>query len=408
MAIASRLRRVAAFQSLRNRDFRWFWLGRLATYATMEMGAVAQGWLAYQLTGSALAVGWVAAGRSLALLILSLWGGALADRLEKRQVMIWTRSAMAVNALTVGLLAYLGLLRVGHLVAYSIVSGVIESFLMPARQAFLAQLVDRKTLLNAMSLNSVGLGLMAIIGPSLAGFVIAWFGAGGVYLVMAALFASAVYTLGRLPPGASESLNTVSIWEDLREGVGYLKVCKPILPLLGVALIRALFGWSYRTLMPVYAEEVLHYDARGLGLLSSAPGLGSLVASLLLALLGNSQRKGHILFASGVVMGLSLIAFANTPHLLLVIAFLALAGAARNAIMVTNQTLIQNASGAAFRGRVQAMYFMVMGLVPLGTIPAGAIADAWGIPLSLTLQGGMMIGLYGLLWFLKPRIKDMG
>ena len=248
-----------------------------------------QGWLVYQLTGSALALGWVSAARSVARLILSLYGGTLADRLPRRQVLVWARAAMLINVLAIALLIASGSIQVWHLVAYSFLSGVISSLMMPAQKALLAQLVGNKSLLNAVSLTSVGMGLMGIFGASLAGFVIAWVGAEGVYFAIAALYVWAIFALSRLPPGTVANNTRTTAWADVRDGLRYLKVTPIILPLLGIAVVRVLLGWSYRTLMPVYATEVLQFDARGLGILSAAPSRGSLLGSLALASLGDGN-----------------------------------------------------------------------------------------------------------------------
>ncbi|MBN1400196.1 MAG: MFS transporter [Anaerolineae bacterium] len=407
MAFVHSLRRAPLFESLRDRDFRWFWMGRLASSATMQMGGVAQGWLAYELTGSALALGSVAASRSLARLLLSLYAGALADRIEKRTLLIITRAGMLCLALVLALLIFTGALRLWHLVAYSFLGGVVSSFMMPAQKAFLAQLVDRDTLLNAVSLTSVGMGLMGIFGAALAGYLIAWLGAQSVYFLIAALYAWALYTLTQLPEAGEGNGSSRSVWSDLREGVSYLKLEPVILPLLGIAVVRAVLGWSYRTLMPVYADEVLHFDARGLGILSAAPNVGSLIASLVLASLGGFHGKGRILLLSGITMGLALIGFSNTPHVALVMLLLGVVGAARNATMITNQTLIQINAADVYRGRVMSMYMMAMGLMPLGTVSAGALADAFSVPLAISAQGALMAGVFIWFWFSRSRLRNL-
>jgi MFS family permease len=383
------VQRLAVFDSLRNRDFRWFWLARLATSASMEMGSVAQGWLVYQLTGSALALGWVSSARSIARLGLSLYGGALADRLRRRQVLIWARAAMFAKVLAIAILIYTGAVQVWHLVAYSFLSGVISALMMPAQKAYLAQLVGRKALLNAVSLTFASMALIGIFGASTAGFVIEWAGAEVVYFVIAALYACAVLVLGRLPPGDVIERRTTSVWRDLRQGVRYLKVRPVILPLLAIVVVRVILGWSYRTLMPVYASEVLQIGARGLGFLAAAPSIGSLFGSLTLASLGDFRGKGKLLLIGGCVMGLSLVAFSRARHFALAFLCLLVVGAARRGLTITNQTLIQVNCEDAYRGRIMAMYMMAIGLMPLGTLPAGAMADAWGVPLTLTLQGGL-------------------
>jgi MFS family permease len=410
-AAARPRQRGAVFDAFQHVYFRWFWLGRLASSATMEMGTVAQGWLAYQLTGSALALGWVSSARSVARLLLSLYGGALADRIERRKLLIWTRAGMLVNALGIAVLIMTGTVQVWHLVLYSFLAGVISSLMMPAQQAFLSDLVDRKTLMNAVSLTSVGRGLVGIFGASVAGFIIEWVGVESVYFVIAGLYILALYTLTRLPLGSNDAVRQSSLkssmWTNLREGLRYLKACPPLVPLLAASLVRVLLGWSYRTLMPVYAEEVLHFDARGLGILSAAPNVGALLGSLGLASLGDYQGKGKIMIGAGLMMGLALVAFANVPYFGLVLVLLVIAGVGRNAGMILNQTLLQLNCTDEFRGRVMAVYMMLMGLMPLGTIPAGAIADAWGAPLSITLQGALMAAIFAAFWVGKSKLREL-
>jgi MFS family permease len=313
---------------------------------------------------------------------------------------------MLINVLVIALLILSGAIQVWHLVLYSFVSGVISSLMMPAQKAYLAELAGRQNLLNAVSLTSVGMGLMGILGASAAGFIIEWTGAQGVYFFIAALYVWAIYALGRLPPSISTGRNT-SVWADLREGVVYLKTVPIIAPLLGIAIVRIMLGWSYRTLMPVYAKEVLQFDARGLGILTAAPSIGSLLGSLTLASLGDFEGKGKILLICGLVMGLALVGFSNTQHFGLALAILVVVGAARNGTIITNQTLLQESCSDAYRGRVMAMYMMTVGLLPLGTIPAGAIADAWGVPVALTIQGVLMAAIFAGLWLFRSRVRDL-
>jgi predicted MFS family arabinose efflux permease len=251
------------------------------------------------------------------------------------------------------------------------------------------------------------MGLMGIVGASAAGFMIEWFGVQGVYLFIAALYVWAIFALSRLPPSRGSNGRKNSVWADLREGVTYLKRVPIVLPLLGIAAVRIVLGWSYRTLMPVYAEEVLQFDARGLGILLAAPSIGSLLGSLALASLGDFRGKGKILLIAGLVMGLGLVGFSNTQRFVLALVALLIVGAARNATIITNQTLIQECCSDEYRGRVMAMYMMTVGLLPLGTIPAGAIADRWGVPLALTIQGALMAAIFATLWLARSRVRNL-
>ena len=395
------------FSSLENRYFRWLWLGRLASSATFQMGAVAQGWLVYRLTGSALALGWVGAGWSISALILSLYGGALCNRVEKRDLLLWTRGAMVLNSLVLAVLATMGMIQVWHLAASSLFSGVIFAFMMPAQQAILAELVEKGTLLNAVSLQSLGMGLMGIFAASLAGVVIEATGVDGVYYGMALLYLLALFALTKLPKTGSSKAGALSIWSNLREGVRYIRFEPVLVAPLALALARVLLAMPYRTLMPKYAKDVLGFDATGLGILAAAPGLGSLISSLVLASLGDFRGKGKLLLIAGMVMGGSLIAFVNTGYLPLVLLSLALLGAISNACMVASQTLLQVNCADGFRGRVMSVYMMMWGLTPLGTIPAGALSDRFGVPPVITVQGMLFAAIFAAVFLFKPKIRRM-
>jgi len=400
--------RWTTFDALRDRNFRWLWVGRLASSATFQMGSIAQGWLVYQLTGSAFALGWVGSGWSVSTLLLSLYGGAVADRLEKRDLLIWARLGMILNTLAIALLISTGAVQIWHLVVNSLVSGVLFSFMMPAGQAIVSELVDRDALLNAVSLNSVGMGLMGIFSASLAGYLVEAVGVQGAYYAMAGFYLLAVFSLTKLPRTGRGERSRASVWADLWEGVRYICSHPALLGLLGLVLARVVFGMPYRTFMPKFAQDVMKMDASGLGLLMAAPGVGALISSLLTASLGDFQGKGKLLLASGVTMGGSLFLFANIPSLAAILLFLGLVGAASNACMVANNTLLQANSHSRLRGRVMSVYMMMWGLMPLGTLPAGAIADRMGVPFVISLQGGLLALIFLSLGFLWPRMRRLG
>ena len=401
------LRLAGTFDALRNRDFRWLWFGRLASSATFEMGSVAQGWLVYQLTGSAFALGWVGAGWSISTLVLSLYGGAITDRVEKRYLLLWTRVGMLVNSVIVGLLISLGLIQVWHLAASSLFTGILFAFMMPAQQAIISDLVDEGTLLNAVSLNSVGMGLMGIFCASLAGLLIETVGVEGVYYTQALLYILAVYTIVKLPVTGAANNSGASVWADLKDGIRYLRVSPALLVLLGLGLVRVLFVMPYRTLMPAYTRDVLGFDASGLGMLMSATGAGALVSALLVCAAGDCRGKGKLLLLGGVIVGAALVLFVSIPGMVTTFAFVALIGAFNNVVMVMNNTLVQTHSDIAYRGRVLSVYMMLWGLTPLGTIPAGALADRFGVPIVVIVQGALTIALFIAAAVIRPEIKDM-
>jgi MFS family permease len=393
--------RWRAFDALQDDNFRWLWVGQLAFSATFQMGNLAQGWIVYQLTGSAFALGWVSSGWSISTLLLCLYGGAVADRLEKRDLLIWARLAMALNYLAVALLISADAIQIWHLAVSSLLSGVFFSFMMPAGQAILSELVDREALFNAVSLNSLGMGLMGILSATLAGYLLEVVGAAGAYYAMVGFYLVALLSVIKIPRTGRGEPSPTSVWTDLREGVRYIRSHPALLTLLSLALARATLAMQYRTFMPKFAQEVMGVDASGLGVLLAAPGVGALVASLTFASLGDFQGKEKLLVAAGLALGGSLLLFANTAYFAPALLFLGLVGAANNACMVSNNTLLQVNSDDRLRGRVMSVYLMMWGLMPLGTLPAGAIADRMGVPFAVSLEGGLLALTFlgvGWLW----------
>jgi MFS family permease len=399
--------RLATFSSLRDRNFRWYWLGMLASSSTMQMGSVGQGWLVYEIAGSALALGWVSAGWSISNSVLSPWAGVLSDRAEKRTLILWVRALMAVSSLAIAILTARDVIQVWHLVTYSLFRGILFAVLMPAQNAYLAELVDRKTLLNAVSLNSVGMGVSGIFAASLAGLLIDLIGVEAVYVGVAVLYMVVFITTLKLPPTGTTDPGANSVWSDIIDGFKYIRLCPVLIPLLAFVFLRGFFTMPYRTLMPKYAQDVMHLDASGLGILVAAPGAGSLISALAMASLGEFKAKGKLMLGSGVILGISLVLFANTEVFLLVLVLLALVGATSNICMVTNRTLLQENCDAPYLGRLMSAYMMMFGLTQLGTIPVGALADRFGVPSVLAVLGTLFVLAILFLWVKQPTIKTL-
>lgn len=399
--------RIATFSALQNRHFRWYWLGMLASSSTMQMGSVGQGWLVYEIAGSALALGWVSAGWSISNSVLSPWAGVLSDRAEKRTLILWVRALMALSSLFIAGLIAVDVIQVWHLVTYSLFRGIMFAVLMPAQNAYLAELVDRKTLLNAVSLNSVGMGVAGIFAASLAGVLIDLIGVEAVYVGIAALYMVVFATTLKLPPTGTTDPGTNSVLSDMIDGAKYIRICPVLIPLLALVFIRGFFAMPYRTLMPKYAQDVMHLDAKGLGILVAAPGAGSLISALAMASLGDFKGKGKLMLGSGVILGMSLVLFANTEVFIFVLILLGLVGATSNICMVTNRTLLQENCDAPYLGRLMSAYMMMFGLTQLGTIPIGALADRFGVPWILAVLGTLFVLAIVLVWVTQPRVKAL-
>jgi MFS family permease len=395
------------FQALSNRHYRWLWLGRLATSATFQMGGVVQGWLVYHLTGSAFALGWVGAGWSVSTLLLSPYGGVIADRVDKRNLMLWTRMGMMLNTIALGLLISLGWIQVWHIALGSFFTGIFIAFLMPAQQAIISELVEPKTLMNAMSVDALGMGMMGVVSASVAGFVIRATGAQGVYFIMAGMYVISLYTILKLPKAPPRDGERTSVWSDLLGGAHYLRGNSILLTILGLGLVRVFFVMPYHSLMPAFARDNMGFDAAGLGLLQSAAGVGALVASLIACNMGDFQGKGKLLVHISVALGFCLIAYVTVPWVPLVFVLLAIVGGLNNMYMVLNNTLLLSNTDARYRGRVLSISLMEFGLHPLGTIPSGAIADRVGVSFVVAAQGAVVAAVFALVSKFKPGIKKL-
>jgi MFS family permease len=399
--------RLSTFSALRDNHFRWYWLGMLASSSTFQMGSVGQGWLVYEITGSALALGWVSAGWSISNSILSPWAGVLSDRVEKRSLILWMRGLMVISSLAISIFIAMGVIEVWHLAVYSLFRGVLFAILMPAQNAYLAELVDRKMLLNAVSLNSIGMGLAGIFSASLAGFLIDFIGIAAVYFSISLLYLVVFITTLQLPMTGRTDPGSRSVWSDILDGVKYIRFYPALIPLLALVFLRGFLTMPYQTLMPKYAQDIMHLDASGLGILVAAPGAGSLISSLVMASMGDFKSKGKLLLSSAIILGVALVLFSNTQVFILVLLLLGIVGATSNICMVTNRTLLQMNCDPSYLGRVMSAYMMMFGLTQLGTIPIGAFADQFGVPKVITFLGASFVFVIVLFWVLQPRIKKL-
>ena len=386
---------AGAFGALQDRDFRWYWLGRLSSLAAFQMDGVAQGWLVYELTGSALALGWVSAARSITLLLFSLYGGMLSDRYRKRSILIWIRWIRLLAHLAVAILISVGSIQVWHLALRSLIAGVLLALIMPAERAVVPELVERETLLNAFALNSIATGLMGVLAAWGAGHLIDAFGVSTVYYAIVGLHLLTVILVAQLPKVREERKGSGSVWSELGEALRHVFRRPALLALLGLALATVVFSRPHLTLMPQYAKEVMGFGAAGLGLLTAAPPLGSLLSALGLALLGRYRAKGKLLLAAGAVLGVSLLLFGAVRAVGWVLLFLALTGATSNICFVTLQALLQVNSDRRFHGRVMSLQIMMSGLAPLGTLPASMLADWRGVPVATSVLGLLLAVTFG-------------
>ncbi len=400
--------RVSTFSSLRNRNYRWFWMGSLASFGAMQMQLLARGWLVYELTSSTLALGIVTAGFGLPLVTISLLGGVVADRLPKRRVIILSQATSAMIGLTVGALIWTGNIQIWHLFASAVAGGTTFAFNGPARQAFTPELVEKGELMNAFAINSAGLNLTRILGPAAAGFLVAFIGVDGVYFISVALYFASAGTVAMISvSGKPGQVRTTSAWADLKEGLVYARSNTIIFPMLLMAFVVAIFAMPSQFLMPAFAKDVLGVNEIGLGWLMAMMGVGAIGGSLGIASMGNFQRKGLLLLGTSLTLGVFLTLFSLSDSFYLSLALLAGVGMGNSGFMAMNNALLLTYSEAGKRGRVASLYLVSMGFMPLGVLPIGYAAEFWGV--SLAVGAGAIVVVIATLVFgaVLPQIRRL-
>jgi|DewCreStandDraft_5_1066085.scaffolds.fasta_scaffold00063_3 MFS family permease len=394
---------LGTFKSLRHRNFRLLWFGLLFSSAGQWIQQVTLGWLVYELTDSAALLGIVNGLRAVPFLLTGPLAGVLADRLDRRQLMFWTQVFLLVWSFLFGLDIALGYLQVWHIFVFTLLTGVAWSFNQPVRQSVVPEVVPREDLANAIALNSAGFNITRVVGPGLGGLLIALVGVAGNFFVQSAAYvgvAAMTYQL-KLPP-IKGRLKENSIFRDLKEGIGFVLSHIQLRNQMLMGLIPTVLALPYISIMPVFASDVLGVGPEGLGLLMSAPGVGAVVGTLLIASSPRLQSRPAILYVAAICLGLSLIALALMRSVGPALLVLVLVGGFQITYMSTNNTLLQLICPDHMRGRVMSLYMLNQGLMPLGSLLAGGVAQFWGSPVAFALMGlsvilvSLAVGLPGI------------
>ncbi len=402
------------FSSLANRDFRFLWIGNLGATFAMQMQMVARGWLIYDMTRSPMDLAWVMLSFSLPMILFSLFGGVAADRLTKKWVMVATQTANCVGTVWLASIVITGNVEFWHFIAFGVFNGSILSFSMPARQAVIPEIVGEAQLVNAIALNSATMSLSRVLGPGIAGAIIALvaggdttshFGVGVVFMVNAALYLLSVLSLLVLHhQGHSQMTHSAPITRDIADGFRYIWNHEVLRGLIIMTFIPLLFGFPVQSLMPVFNTEVLFGGPTELGLLMSGMGAGAVGGSLLLARMSDSRHKGLILFSSAFAWSVFLALFAWTETFWTAMVASALTGLVSSIFMSLHMSLVTLIIVPEMRGRVMSVMMMTFGLMPIGALPVAFFAETIGIAISLF---GCAVGLAALTLLLMIKIPAL-
>jgi MFS family permease len=359
---------------------------------------VALGWLVLELTDSPFYLGLLEFARYLPLLVIPPLGGILADRGNRRSLLL---AAVAVGAIIITLLAtfvQLGNIRVWHILLLVFLSGSGFALYFTIRQTLIAVLVDRRDLLNAFSLDFAGSSLIRILGPSVAGLLIAWSGIASSLYLQVASYATALLMFLRLRyPDSSAITVRSNAWQDIRDQWQYVRSNRAISDLMLLSAVLIPFGMSYRALLPAFARDVLTTGPAGLGMLVGASGVGAIVAGLALATGRNLRHRGAMVLLGAGLFGATLILFSLSRRFFLSLLLIGVGESMAGVYQTLYKVLLQDKIPDELRGRITGMYVLVWGLLPLGSLGMGAVADRLGAPLAVGLGGGICL-LFSVVW----------
>ena len=388
----SSVTRAAIFESLEFRDFRWIWLGAFASFMAMNMQMITRSWLVLRLTDdSPLKMALVMMSFALPMTFVSLIGGALADRIPRKHMIILSQSGAIVLTLVLATLDLTGVVTFEHVLVIGLFNGSLMAFQMPSRMAIISDIVPESKLMNAISLANSGMNLTRIAGPALAGGLILVIGTWGVFYLVSGIYVFSVLTMFRVNAGKTPATNSrKSMTGDIREGLSYVASDPTRLGLVIMAFIPVLFGMSYYALLPAWAREALNVRSDGLGMLLMIMGIGALVGTVVLAALSKMKRRGAFLLVVCVFWGVALAIFARTTSYWVAVPFLMFIGLGSSLFMSLNMTLMQSHASPEMRGRVMSISMMTYGAMPLSALPFGAIAEVIKTSNALLISGVLL------------------
>ena len=399
------------FRALRHRNFRLYFTGQLISLIGTWMQAVAQGWLMHRLTSSAMMLGVLSFAQFAPVLPLALWAGVIADRSERRTVLLWTQSLLLAQAVALAIVVSMGVVRPWMVIALAIVYGIVNTFDLPARQTFVVDMTGKEDLSNGIALNSAAFNAARVLGPAVAGMLVATLGEAGCFWLNALSFVAVIVSLAmiRMSPRAvvpdASAPAAASTASTMREGLAYAWGSPSIRQLLMLLAVCAGFGFQYNVLLPVYARDVLHSGARTYGWLFSAFGIGSLAAALRMTVTRERWALRRHLLLGLLTGGLGLIGFAWWRWLPGMVSCAALAGFGLILYVSSTNILIQLTVEDRYRGRVMSLYTLFfVGTSPFGALLAGALAQRYGAPVATSACAIVLLG--GALW-VSVRLREI-
>jgi MFS family permease len=388
-------------RAFRHRNYQLFFSGQLISLTGTWMQSVAESWLVFRLTGSSTLLGVSAFASQIGVLLFATIGGAVADRSDRRRILIATQSISLVLPLTLSILTFTHRVHVWHVIVLASCLGIVNAFDIPARQAFIVDMVGREDLVNAIALNSSMVNGARVVGPSVAGLLVAAVGEGWCFLINSVSYLAVITGLLLMRVERKNTAQIESPGHHVVEGFSFAWKTAPVRALLLLLGLVSFAGMPYAVLMPIFAANILHSGARGLGLLMGASGLGALAGALTLATRQSVRGLGRWVMTAAVCFGVALVLFSLSRTFWVSALLLVPVGASMIVQMAASNTLIQSMVPDRLRGRVMAVYSMMfMGMAPFGSLSAGTIAGRLGAPETVAL-GGLVCIVGGIVFGIK-------
>jgi MFS family permease len=395
--------------ALAHRNFRLFFFGQGVSLVGTWMQSVALGWLVLDLTNSPFAVGLNSALRALGVLLFTLYAGIVADRVDKRRVIILTQALQMVEALALAVLVWTGVVAVWQVMLLALFVGIVNAFDIPTRQSFIVELAGKEDLMNAIALNSSMFNAARVVGPAIAGALIGLVGVGMCFFLNGVSYLAVILALAaiRLPPFQPRP-GGASAWSGFREVLGFLRSDRRVETLIVLTATLSVFGFPFLVMMPVFARDVLHVNAAGYGALTASVGVGAMLGALAIAL--NSTRiarRGRLMTLGGTLFGLGVLAFSLSRSFVLSLVLLGLSGCAMIVNNALTNTLLQTIVPDELRGRVMGFYsFVFVGLSPLGAFQAGLFAEHLGAPAAIGVGAALCAVAVGVAAWRVPELRE--
>jgi MFS family permease len=401
-------RLLQALSALRHRNYRLYWFGQLSSVLAQNMEGVAQSWLVLELTNSPLLLGLTGLAFAAPTIVLSLLGGVIADRADRRRIMILSQSASALNFFVIATLVVTGSIAQWHVMALAFVSGCVRAFDRPSRMALLPQMVPKEDIPNAVAVGGTIWQLNRLVGPAVAGMAIYLIGIGPTYYFC---FIASISAVGLWLPIRIEHPATApaaaGLVQHMIDGLRFIRSNEIYYTFIGMTFFNSVFGMAYLILMPVFARTILDVGSQGFGFLQSAGGAGALCGVLAVAYLSHAGGKGRLAIGGALTFGILVIFFALSKSYPFSLALAFLLGISSQFYMTTINTILQVNLPDQLRGRVMGIFGLTWDLMPVGGMIAGAIAEFAGAPVAVGFGGLMVAAMAAFVALALPNIRRL-